>query len=85
MSIKTWYSRTRTWFEGLNRKQKNVVVTASTFSLLSIIFHNPLGGYYGGYSREALMDVLKSPNDLFLVLFIIISLGGLLLYIFRDE
>ena len=81
MSIKTWYSRTRTWFEGLNRKQKNVVVTASTFSLLSIIFHNPLGGYlcrgYGCYSREALMDVLKSPNDLFLVLFIIISLGGL--------
>lgn len=30
------------WFEKFNRKQKNVVVTASALSLLSIMLHNPL-------------------------------------------
>jgi hypothetical protein len=84
----------KTWFKGLNRKQKNVVVTASVLSLVSVIIHNPLGGYdchktsYADnvcISESALMYKLNTPNEIFLALLVIISLGGLLLYIFRDE
>ena len=85
------YSRIKTWFEGLNRKQKNVVVTASALSLLSIMLHNPLGGYFCGKwtgscrSKGAFIKILNNPSELFLAFSILILLGGLLLYIFRDE
>ena len=83
------------WLEKLNKKQKNVVATASALSLLSTMLHNPLGGYicgkYGAQweascrSKGAFIHILNNPSELFLAFSILTLLGGLLLYIFRDE
>ena len=68
----------KAWFEGLNRKQKNTVVAAAAFSLLSIIGHwmsrpySSLGWIYG--------------NDEFVfIISLIVLIGAIFVYIFRDE
>jgi hypothetical protein len=68
----------KSWFERLNRRQRNVVVAASGLSLLSIIGHWISRPYSS-------MGWIYSTDEFVFIISLVILIGAIFVFVFRDE